>query len=517
MRVRRHTARTTWTSFATSHDTRSAWLRCAIELWFWSIVERTMWLSTVGHATLAIKSAPAAAPVLITDPWILGSCYWRSWWLERYPSPEQVADLGRARFCYLTHEHPDHFHPPSLRRLGPGPLFLVPAFSRDAMGAYLRNRGFRAETITAGTWRTLMDDVRVASVPTLGNDSILLIDTPEAFIANLNDARPTPDQMVALRWMRKRAGRGKPCIVLASYSSAGIGNSIYKGGERLSFVGGGRHLEYVNTLCRVLDAQSYVPFASHVVFERPDTRWANDFRVSVEEVRAYLEGTSVHVLPPYVTLDLATGAFTSEHAGPLRREERISERVQAQLGVEAAAQGLTDDELGMLARKLGAAGRGWLPLLCPRGVGLVLGEQRIAYDPFRARVVPMRRRCSITLKAPVQAVKDVLASGFFSDLCIPMFTDVELAPEVSPIGVYVFFTMIQLHDQGATSSPSAFARWMRYLVRDRIGTFRAALRDRGAMAPPPMERPARLSARSGRRGRTGGRWSGARPDRPARS
>lgn len=62
-----------------------------------------------------------------------------------------------------------------------------------------------------------------------------------------------------------------------------------------------------------------------------------------------------------------------------------------------------------------------------------------------------------------------------------MFTDVELAPEASPFGVHVFFMMIQLHDQGATTSPSAFARWMRHLLRERIGTFRSALSRAGSL------------------------------------
>jgi hypothetical protein len=436
-----------------------------------------MLLGTIGHATLALREKSGEPPLLITDPWILGSCYWRSWWLERYPSAGQIDDLARARFCYMTHEHPDHFHPPSLRRLGYTPRFLVPEFSRDLIGTYLREHGARAETIAAGTWRWLEGGVRIASLPTLGNDSVLLIDTPEAFIADLNDARPTPDQLLMLRLMRQRSGKQKPCVVLASYSAAGIGNSLYKRGRRLSFAGGGRHIRYVEMLCRALDAQTYMAFASQVSFERPDTRWANEFRVGFEALKAQLASQPIQVLPPYTSLDLQSGSYSSEYGQPPRREPGIAERVAAQIDAESspAAQELTQAELDLLADKLRRAGRGWLAWLCPRGVGFSLPRQQLAYDPIRGRLGAMNRTCSITLKLPAQAVKDVLATGFFSDLCIPMFTDVELAPEVPPHVVYAFFVLLQLHDVGATSSVGELANWSRLLVRERINALRSAL------------------------------------------
>mgnify|MGYP006174579807 CR=1 FL=1 len=35
----------------------------------------------------------AGEPLLFTDPWITGSCYWRSWWLQNYPSDELLSEL----------------------------------------------------------------------------------------------------------------------------------------------------------------------------------------------------------------------------------------------------------------------------------------------------------------------------------------------------------------------------------------------------------------------------------------
>mgnify|MGYP001354926004 FL=1 len=77
-------------------------------------------VETIGHACIVLRK-PGGTPVLFTDPWLIGSCYWRSWWLQNYPSEEQISELQKAKFCYITHEHPDHLHLPTtaliMRRL----------------------------------------------------------------------------------------------------------------------------------------------------------------------------------------------------------------------------------------------------------------------------------------------------------------------------------------------------------------------------------------------------------------
>jgi hypothetical protein len=427
-------------------------------------------LTTIGHATLSLARSPSDAPILVTDPWILGSCYWRSWWLERYPSAAQIAQIRSAAHCYITHEHPDHFHTPSLRRIGAGPEYLVPELARDMMGTYLRQHGFRARTLPAGRWSELSEGVRVLSLPTVGGDSALLIDTPDALIANLNDARPTPDQLLLLRRLRRASG-DKRCVLLASYSAAGIGNSLFRNGRRLDFAGD-RHARYVAMLARMLEADTYIPFASQVRFERPDTEWANAFRVTTAAVEEQLVRNGVTALPPWVSLDLVTREYTTENETPPWREARIEERVRAHIASEVTSLDASDRE--KLEQKLRAAGRLWLPLLFPRGIAFELPDQRLHYDALLGRVRESERAASIVFRLPAQAVKDVLASGYFSDLCIPMFTEVHLGPETLPHAAYAFFVMMQLHDVGAVRDTRTLARSLTASIAERAHLFRAA-------------------------------------------
>jgi hypothetical protein len=431
---------------------------------------KALFLTTIGHATLLVSESAQGAPLIATDPWLIGSCYWRSWWLERYPTAQQVERLRSAENIYFTHEHPDHFHTPSIRRIGNGPRALVPELSRDSMGSYMRARGMRAEVLPAGAWVPLRDGVRVLSLPTVANDSALLIDTPTALILNMNDARPTPDQLLILRSLRRHAGRDKRCVLLSSYSGAGIGSSFFRKGVRVDFAGKGSHARYVRLLAQALEVDAYIPFASHVRFERPDTRWANAFRVPVQAVEDELAKAGVPVLPAYVTLDLDTFEHTHEDTSFERRELRIEERVSEQLAREEAR--LSGTELAQLEDKLNAAARLWLPLLFPRGLAFELGGQRLVYRLGKVR--ESASAASVTLKLPAQPVKDVLMSGFFSDLCIPMFTEVHLGPEAPPHSVYAFFVLMQLHDVGVTQDVRALARSLSMSATERMRLLRAA-------------------------------------------
>ena len=91
-----------------------------------------MKFTILSHAGLLVEHAGAR---LVCDPWLLGSCYWRSWWNFPEPDPELIADLG-ADFIYLTHLHWDHFHGPSLKR-----LFRRKDLRARAQGANSENGG----------------------------------------------------------------------------------------------------------------------------------------------------------------------------------------------------------------------------------------------------------------------------------------------------------------------------------------------------------------------------------------
>ena len=180
-------------------------------------------LRTLGHASLALYRE-GSEPLLLTDPWLVGSVYWRSWWLESYPSAGDLDWLARSRCVYLTHEHPDHFHMPSIRRLGAGPLYLFPKLAELGFVAHMAQLGYRTEVMAPGAWRAIAKDVAILSIPCWNDDSLLLVDTPEALVVNFNDAKPLGAVLRAIR--RIVDAIGKPVVLACSYSPASLGNSF---------------------------------------------------------------------------------------------------------------------------------------------------------------------------------------------------------------------------------------------------------------------------------------------------
>lgn len=97
-----------------------------------------MRFTVIGHSTLFIETS---GPSILVDPWFAGSCYWRSWW--HFPPSDDIDPAWLAPdYLYITHDHFDHFHYPSVRRLDRRTKVLVPRFGVDFMDPEFRRLGF---------------------------------------------------------------------------------------------------------------------------------------------------------------------------------------------------------------------------------------------------------------------------------------------------------------------------------------------------------------------------------------
>jgi len=308
-------------------------------------------LRTLGHACLTLYQK-GENPLLLTDPWLVGSVYWRSWWLENYPSPEEIDWLVGSSFVYVTHEHPDHFHTPSIRRIGRGPTYLFPALAERGYLDYMKSRGYRAEAVTPLHWRALNDQISILSLPLWNDDSLLLVDTPGALILNLNDAKPLPPVLKAIRRLADRIG--KPRVLLCSYSPASVVNSFLDESGVVSLKPQRHYVDYVCRLSDALGVDVYLPFASQAVFRRADSCWANDYRTTYDHLRQYWCACA-RLLPPYTTLDLEEFTYRSTSPEQYRPMEptRLAALTRRRSTAEETAYVSPEDVAGV-ERKLNA-------------------------------------------------------------------------------------------------------------------------------------------------------------------
>ena len=420
-------------------------------------------IETLGHAGLLIRD-DGGDPVLFTDPWITGSCYWRSWWLQSYPSQATVEELRRVTFCFVTHEHPDHFHTASIRLLGKTIHFLSPDLPQEHIAGYLAGQGFTAAVIPAFRWRTIHPQVRILSIPLFNDDSVLLVDTPDAIIVNLNDAKPYSRQLRQLCTWLDEALPGKTRILLSSYSPASIANSFMRNAQRVSLRGKADYVRYVSRNCRLMKIDHFMPFASQAIFKRSDSAWANDFKVTFSDLETHWSGGRTRLLPPFSRMDLKTGAYTCVPPERYNHDDQLALRkAQAQEALDPLVR-FDDEDVARLGRKLNYC-RWVLAMLFPRGIGFTLENTQLHYSPWTGTLSRGAATGDFALRVPAQAFKEALEHGHFGDLGTTMFTMVMLNGNIHPRRVYLFFMVITLHDYGHTATLRNWCKWLRHVIR----------------------------------------------------
>jgi hypothetical protein len=421
-------------------------------------------IETVGHAGLLLRD-DAGAPLLFTDPWIAGSCYWRSWWLQNYPSAELMDTLRSVPYCFITHEHPDHFHTASIRQLGTGVRFLSPEFPQGHIAQYLSTHGHDAAVVPALRWVALHPDVRILSIPLPNDDSALVVDTPTAVIIDLNDSKPRKWQLRQLSASLDVVAPGKRRVLLCSYSPASIVNSFMRDAHRISLREKADYVRSVTEICALLRADDFMPFASQVIFKRRDSSWANDFKVTFADLEKHWSG-STRLLPPFSRMNLKDGTYTSVPADRYQHDyTAIVPKVRAQEALDARAE-LDETDVERLRKKLNHS-RWTLAVMFPRGIGFEVETGRLRYDPWSGTLRRGTAAGDFVLRVPAQAFKDAVQYGHFGDLGTTMFTMVVLNSGIHPRRVYLFFLIITLHDYGHTTGVRNWMTWLRHAAKNQ--------------------------------------------------
>jgi len=415
-------------------------------------------LRTIGHACLLILQD--GEPVIATDPWLIGSVYWRSWWLEKYPSDDDIELVRRSRYLYVTHSHLDHFHWPSLRRLGPHRV-LHPAFPNYAIPGFLHSHGFHNRILTPLTWYSLSDQVRVASVPVPFDDSIMILDTPDAVIFNINDAAPRRALLERIRQTFNPAG--KTAIALKSYSPASAGALTFVNGVRSPLKSKKDFVQVAIDISNALGADYFVPFASQAFFNREDSKWANDHKVTYEDLKSNWSGTKTQLCKPFVTMDLQAFVWTSAYDAVKRsltdaqlarvHEEEAQEKSFVWPEANAARLKAYMDEI-YFVRWLYRNGIGWR--LTTSGRELFYRTKTRAIE----NKIPEDHDFVISL--PDKVMDDALANGILTDLGITLF--VRIDTKINQKLAYLFFILMNLRDYGHFKTRRDFLDIVRFYL-----------------------------------------------------
>ncbi len=413
-------------------------------------------LKTLGHATLLLLEDNE--PLIATDPWLIGSTYWRSWWLEKYPTEEEFEQVKQVKQVYITHSHPDHFHYPTLRKIGKVST-LHPSFSHYELPEFLKSNGYPVKTLEAWQWYKLSEQVKIVSVPIPIDDSILILNTPNAYIVDLNDSVPGNK---LLRLIKSRLlSEDKAIIALKSYSPASIAVSIYREGVQTQMKTRKDYTKVAEKMAETLGASYFIPFASQAFFNRKDSKWANDYKVKYEDLKQFWSSRSVKLCQPFADVDLDSLTFNSDYQNVNRsldetRLKKVYEREEEEENFVLPA-----DFQSKLQKYMSELY--FLRTIFRRGIGwrLTSSGKECFYNTRTKKIEnEIPQNFDVVISLPDKVLYESLENNVLTDLGITMFIKVET--KVSDKVTYGLFLLMGLHDYGYFNNYRDFFKFARF-------------------------------------------------------
>jgi hypothetical protein len=415
---------------------------------------------TLGNASIAFRDGDCA--VLVTDPWLTGTCYFGSWGLDRPLTEDELALVRASEYVWISHGHPDHFHVPSLALLRPEQKILLPDHYSSDIKDYLVKRGFAVEVMPYRTWKQLSPGIRALCLDNENQDAILLIEAGDSLVVDLNDS-PLCGERRFIRDIVRRYDKKRTYMAALCLNDADMFNIVDAKGRRVIDPPEQRKPGMIWALARTaesLGVGAYVSSASQHIYVRRDAVWANPYRVGWAGVVRHWTRPDIRIIEPFVRVNLDTGEYQRKHP------EQTSD-------VSQITDATSDDDWAVPLRE-----EEWVAL---SGFFKSIEIPRPCVDYVEFRVVDETRRIwinpeplgqsetrGIAFHAPAHSLMSAVKLGYFDTILIGNF----MTAELRGVTLYPHFTPIVAKLAGA-SGVKTFEAWRRfrrrYFRRDPIG------------------------------------------------
>ncbi|HJU19494.1 MAG TPA: hypothetical protein VJ770_23815 [Stellaceae bacterium] len=375
---------------------------------------------TIGNATLVFYENGRA--VLATDPWLKGTCYFGSWALDRPLTARETAAVIAADYIWISHGHPDHLHPESLALLPRGKKILLPDHYTCEIRDSLQGLGFDVTVLRYRQWQQLSPHLRCLCLDNENQDAILIVEAGASLIVNLNDS-PLCGEERFLRTLIRRYDRRNTYLARLCAIDADMLNFVDSEGRRLTEPPERHKPGMVWATARLaarLGIGNFVCSSSQHLYVRPDSKWANPYRILWEDIERHWSRPQIRVLEPFVVVDVETGRYERKHPTQQSDESRISDST----GDDDYSEPLSATDWSRIVAFFGR-----FALLRSRFdyLEFVVGGERhrlwLAAGRAGRRGRPWR---GLAFHVPRAALMAAVECGYFDDLLIGNFMKTEL-------------------------------------------------------------------------------------------
>jgi hypothetical protein len=417
---------------------------------------------TLGNATIQVFAD--GRPVLATDPWLVGTCYFGSWALDHALTPEQIANVTGSDYIWISHGHPDHLHHESLDLLPAGKTFLLPDHYNPEIRNFLTEKGFAVTVLKYREWLQLTPTVSVMCLDNINQDAILIVRLGDGLLINLNDS-PIAGEESFLKNLVGRHPNDKTYLAALCSIDADMFNFVDSSGRSIAGPPDERKPGAVWAVARTADrlgVKNFCCSSSQHIYVRADSIWANEYRISWADMRKHWSRSNVRLIEPFATVDVATGAVTAnhpEHSGGDRSQ--ISDKT----GDDDWNATLTDEEW----RAVEAFFRRFeLVRKYVDFIEVTVGGETGRFD-LNPDTTDRPEARGIRFYAPKQSFMETMKWGFFDDLLIGNFMKVHL----TNTSLYPRFTPLvaKLGGNAKVYTRDEYRRFLwRYFRRNPLGT-----------------------------------------------
>ncbi len=243
-----------------------------------------MRLEFVNHASLVVDTGGVR---LISDPWLEGMVF-NNGWVHLSRTAFSWEDFRDITHIWFSHEHPDHFFPPNVKKIPPDcrrNITVLYRATRDRRVVdFCSGLGFKEiRELPMAEWVELAPGVAI-QCDTYGEDSWLCIKTPEGTLLNLNDC-----EMASTEDMQEIAAKVGTVDVLATQFSY----ASWAGSEPAARSSAARAiLKRVQTQAEVVRPRYLIPFASFVWFCHEENYYMNQQANRIEDAARFISGNT---------------------------------------------------------------------------------------------------------------------------------------------------------------------------------------------------------------------------------
>ncbi|MGO9589659.1 MAG: MBL fold metallo-hydrolase [Candidatus Acidiferrales bacterium] len=234
-----------------------------------------MKITFVNHASFWLESKRA---VLLCDPWTSGKVFNDGWALL---SPSAKIPFERLDHIFVSHEHPDHFHLPTLRAIPEADrrriVVLYQKHSSTRLVDAFRSLGFaRIEELPLYRWKMIAPDFEILCGSVGAMDSFLAIRTEGECVLNMNDCFCNAAQIKYIQRLVKRVS-----LLFTQFSFANwIGNHADETDAAEM------QLKLLRLQIETFRPEFTIPFASFIYFCNQENSWMNQLAITPDRIAA---------------------------------------------------------------------------------------------------------------------------------------------------------------------------------------------------------------------------------------